>query len=258
VDDLWPHPSALQTALSDGRDDQLVLWIALDSPHIVELAGASGFDAVIIDLEHSTFGLDAVETMTVAAERAGMSVLVRPAQPAQVTRLLDLGVAGIVFPMITSAAQAADARASMRYPPDGSHGWGGSHVRRVRWTGPDDLRTRAYLDAVDGSLLSVFLIEEPDGAAAIEEILDAGKPNAVIFGWGDFGVACGFDRDAALDAAGRVYAACAKRGLGVAIDPAAPGQPDFYPGCFWVAGVDSTLISAAFRSRVRELRPARD
>jgi 2-keto-3-deoxy-L-rhamnonate aldolase RhmA len=257
-DPLWPRPSELQKALSAGRDDQLVLWIALDSPSVIEIAGVAGIDAVIIDLEHSAFGLQAAEAMAIAAERAGMTVLARPGggDLSQVTRLLDLGVSGIVFPMIESPAQAAAARSALRYPPSGTRGWGGSHVRRVRWTGPEALRTADYLRAANECLLSIFLIETPAGAEAIEEILDAGKPDAVIFGWGDFGVAAGFDPATARTAAEHVYRACRARDIGVARDPATQLAPDFYPGCFTVAGVDSTLISAALQSQVRALRGA--
>lgn len=255
-DPLWPQPSSLQSALADGRDDQLVLWIALNSPSVVEIAGAAGIDAVIIDLEHAGFGIESAEAMTVAAERAGMTVLVRPGggDLRQVTRLLDLGVSGIVFPMIETAEHAAAARASLRYPPEGTRGWGGSHIRRVRWTGPDQLRTAGYLEAAGESVLSIFLIETPAGAEAIEDILDAGRPHAAIFGWGDFGAAVGFDPAPARAAAERVFAACRARGIGVGRDPAQALVPDWYPGCFTVAGVDSTLISTAFRSQVRHLR----
>ncbi len=255
---LWPRPSALALALASGRDDQLVLWITLSSPNVVEIAGAAGFDAVIIDLEHASFGLEAVEAMTIAAELAGMTVLARPGGGglSDVARLLDLGVSGIVFPMVASDKQAAAARAALRYPPGGTRGWGGSHVRRTRWTVPERQRTQAYLDAVDESVLSIFLIETPEGADGIEEILEAGAPDAVIFGWGDYGVAVGFDQAAARAAAERVYSACRARGVGVAIDPLQQLVPDFYPGCFTVAGVDSTLISAALSERVRGLREA--
>jgi 2-keto-3-deoxy-L-rhamnonate aldolase RhmA len=255
---FWPGPSALQRALADGRDDQLVLWVTLNAPNVVEIAGAAGVDAVIIDLEHASFGLEAVEAMTMAAELAGVTVLVRPGGTDlnEVTRLLDLGANGIVFPMIETAERAAAARAALRYPPVGTRGWGGSHVRRVRWTGPDAMRTQAYLEASDRSVLSVFLIETPAGADAIEEILEAGAPTAVIFGWGDYGVAVGFDAAVAREAAERVYAACRARGIGVALDPLAQIVPDFYSGCFTVAGVDSTLISRALRQHVRELRGA--
>jgi 4-hydroxy-2-oxoheptanedioate aldolase len=256
LDPLWPRPSPLQRALSSGRDDQLVLWITINSPNIVEIAGAAGIDAVIIDLEHAAFGLEAVEAMVVAAERAGMTVLARPGggDLGLVTRLLDLGVAGIVFPMIETAAQAAAARAALQYPPAGTRGWGGSHVRRVRWSGPQALRTQAYLEAAAECVLSIYLIETPPGAEAIEGILNAGAPDAVIFGWGDYGVAVGFEPAAARAAAERVYAVCRSRAVGVARDPAQQLVPEFYPGCFTVAGVDSTLISAALRDHVRALR----
>lgn len=254
---LWPRPSRLQEALAAG-EDQLVLWIALDAPSVVEIAGAAGVDAVIIDLEHASFGVDAAERMTLAAEAAGMTALARPSRTerAEVGRLLDAGVRGIVFPMISSGDDAAAARAMLRFPPEGTRGWGGAHVRRARWVGPPGMRAQAYLDALDATVLSIFLVEDPAGVEAIDEILDRGRPDAVIFGWGDFGAAVGFDPDAALAAAERVYAACAQRGIGVARDPATALAPAHYPGCFTVAGVDSTIVAGALRDHVERLRSA--
>jgi 4-hydroxy-2-oxoheptanedioate aldolase len=258
-DPFWPTPSPLQRALREGRDGQLVLWVTLGSTSIVEIAGAAGVDAVILDLEHSPFGLEAIEALTLAGESAGMTVLARPGggDLRDVTRLLDLGISGIVFPVVQSAAGAAAARASLRYPPVGTRGWGGGHVRRLRWTVSPRLRSREYLEAANENVLSIFLIETPAGAAAIEEILEAGRPDAVIFGWGDYGAAVGFDPAPAREAAAGVFAVCRAHGVGVGLDPAQSLVPDFYRGCFTVAGVDSMLISRALGAHTNELRSGR-
>ena len=63
-------------------------------PQIVEIIGHAGFDAAFIDMEHTSFDLRDVQLMVMAAERVGISPIVRPPgfDPAFLLRLLDMGV----------------------------------------------------------------------------------------------------------------------------------------------------------------------
>lgn len=256
----WPQPSRFKRGLAAGEQGQLAIWVTMPSFEIVEMLGALGVDAAIIDREHSGFDLSTAVSLIAACELGGMTPLVRPSRidPQEVTRLLDHGAGGIVFPVVSGGEAAAAARASLAYPPAGTRGWGGRHVRGVRWVGPARQRTREYLQAADAAPASIFLIENEEGVENIEEILDRGRPDAVIFGWGDYGVCVGFDADAALQAATRVYGACRERGVGIGHDRAYAGAPEPYPGCFTMAGVDSMLISDALAAHIARLRGAED
>jgi 2-keto-3-deoxy-L-rhamnonate aldolase RhmA len=240
------------------------MWITLPSTEVVEMAGALGLDCVVVDLEHSSTSLERVQQLVAAAQGAGMTALVRAETPdAEVGRLLDLGAQGIVFPRISSATQARRAAAAMSFPPDGSRGWSGAHARSVRWTGTTAdggtdprLLSAEYLRAADASLVRIFMIEDEQGAAEIDGILDDGKPDGVVFGWGDLSVTVGFDGDRVQAARSVVIDACRRRGIGVAISVVPPDRTDFYPGCFFSAGVDSTLLSAAVGARLAAVRKA--
>ena len=76
-------------------------------PQIVELIGLAGFDAAFIDMEHTTFDLHDVQLAVMAAERVGITPIVRTPgfDPAFILRLLDIGVQGIQVPHIGDAAQ---------------------------------------------------------------------------------------------------------------------------------------------------------
>ena len=80
-------------------------------PQIVEIIGHAGFDAAFIDMEHTSFDLRDVQLMVMAAERVGISPIVRPPgfDPAFLLRLLDMGVQGVQIPHISNveAARAA-------------------------------------------------------------------------------------------------------------------------------------------------------
>src|SRR5438046_5758956 len=81
-------------------------WLQTPSPEVVEILGWSGWDFVILDLEHGPYGPETLPHLIRAAEAAGTAPLVRVAQsaPHDVGRALDLGAAGIVTPGGTSAA----------------------------------------------------------------------------------------------------------------------------------------------------------
>jgi 2-keto-3-deoxy-L-rhamnonate aldolase RhmA len=238
------------------------MWITLQSTNVIELAAAHGLDTVIIDREHTSSGLRDVQAQVVAAQLGGMTALVRPSHidPHEVGRILDLGADGIVFPMVSSVDDARIAARSMRYPPRGSRGWAGTHARHVRWNASltsDDgtgVWSPEFVAAADHSLASVFMIESPAGVEHLEEILTLGRPDAVILGWGDLLVQLEFDTARLADARKRVYDTCRAHGIGLALSVAPPDELDYYPGCFFTAGVDATVLSDALHARIGAAR----
>ena len=97
-------------------------------PQIVEIIGHAGFDAAFIDLEHTSFDLRDVQLMVMAAERVGITPIVRTPgfDPAFILRLLDMGVQGIQLPHISDARAAREAVRAVRYAPLGERGMAGA------------------------------------------------------------------------------------------------------------------------------------
>ena len=97
-------------------------------PQIVEIIGHAGFDAAFIDLEHTSFDLRDVQLMVMAAERVGITPIVRTPgfDPAFILRLLDMGVQGIQVPHISDARAAREAVRAVRYAPLGDRGMAGA------------------------------------------------------------------------------------------------------------------------------------
>jgi 4-hydroxy-2-oxoheptanedioate aldolase len=261
---FWPKPNRFRVALRNGGPPPVAMWITLESPNVVEMVGAHGADAVLLDLEHTTSSPGELQPLIVAAQLAGMTALVRPAGPDRhaIGRLLDAGAEGIVFPMVSSAAEAAAAARAVRYPPAGARGWAGAHARHVRWTGGHcdgdgyRLLSPEFVAAADESVATVFMIENRAGVEQLEDILEAGNPDAVIFGWGDFTVDARFDAARVAAARDRVYATCRARGVGIAISVEPSDEVEYYPGCFFSAGVDATITSEAVGARLSEVRAA--
>ena len=95
---------------------------------IVEIIGHAGFDAAFIDMEHTSFDLRDVQLMVLAAERVGITPIVRTPgfDPAFILRLLDMGVQGIQVPHISDARAAREAVRAVRYAPLGDRGMAGA------------------------------------------------------------------------------------------------------------------------------------
>src|SRR5690606_447435 len=103
-------------------------WLNLGSLVSAEIVGRSGFDWLLIDLEH---GAGDVHTMyhqlqVLAASPATPIVRIDDVRRPKVQQILDSGASGIMFPQIKSLQEAEDAVRMMRYPPAGR-----SEERRV-------------------------------------------------------------------------------------------------------------------------------
>src|SRR5207253_9934330 len=97
-------------------------------PQIVEIIGHAGYDAAFIDMEHTSFDLRDIQLMVMAAERVGITPIVRTPgfDPAFILRLLDMGVQGIQVPHISNARAAREAVQAVRYAPAGDRGMAGA------------------------------------------------------------------------------------------------------------------------------------
>src|SRR5204862_8007432 len=79
-------------------------------PQIVEIIVHAGFNAACIDMEHTSFDLRDVQLMVMAAERVGITPIVRTPcfDHAFILRLLVLGEQGIMTQLIFSDVAASD------------------------------------------------------------------------------------------------------------------------------------------------------
>src|SRR5882757_750133 len=71
----WPKENRFRKMLREGPPP-MIMWITLDSVNLVEMLGAYGVDAVIVDCEHTSTGLEQAQNTIVAAELAGITTFV--------------------------------------------------------------------------------------------------------------------------------------------------------------------------------------
>jgi 4-hydroxy-2-oxoheptanedioate aldolase len=113
-------------ALAAGTQ-QIGLWMSLASPAATEVAAGSGFDWLLLDMEHSPNELPDIAHHLRAAEGGTAEPVVRVPwnEPVMVKRLLDIGARTLLFPFVQSAEEARRAVAATRYPPRGIRGFAG-------------------------------------------------------------------------------------------------------------------------------------
>lgn len=96
----------------------------IQTPNIVRMMSAAGFDYLIIDNEHGYFSNDTIANMAAIANGINMPIIVRisDVSRAQITKLLDIGVDGLLVPMIESKEQLEKCINYAKYPPIGNRG----------------------------------------------------------------------------------------------------------------------------------------
>lgn len=104
------------------RHPQIGTWLQTGSSVVAELADASGFDWLLIDLEHGCGTDVAVLPQLQAIRRAAPIVRVAAPHPENISRALDWGAAGIMVPMVSTVEKAEACLRAMHFPPRGDRG----------------------------------------------------------------------------------------------------------------------------------------
>lgn len=237
--------------------DQLTrgTFIQVGGPEVVEICGAVDLDFVILDTEHTPVGWERLSAMCLAALYSGTFPLIRVGtiQQGLVTRALDAGARGVVFPQVQSAEEASAAARSCRYPPDGTRGAAGS--RNMGWG--VTMTLAEYIPEANRGVVCVIQIETRAGADQADAIAAVAGVDCVFVGLSDLSVDLGYpaqyahpEVDAALD---EVIEAGRAHGVAVGIPIADMSRIDEYRrrGVSFFATSDRGIVAsgmAAFRS----------
>jgi 2-keto-3-deoxy-L-rhamnonate aldolase RhmA len=100
-------------------------WLSIGSPVIAELAALSGFDWVLLDLEHGNTSEAGVPDQLRALRGSHTKGIVRVGAPHAdlIARVLDWGADGIMVPHVSGVAEAEAVVCAAYYPPRGQRGF---------------------------------------------------------------------------------------------------------------------------------------
>lgn len=230
----------------------------LGVPRIVAAAGA---DFMLIDLEHTGWGIEGIRPLLAAGAAHDPETLVRVQGSARhlVSPALDLGAHGVMVPMIDDAIEAERVVQAARFAPDGSRGFGLLY--------PDQLErgVGAAMRAAEDATLVILQIETEAGLDHVEEIAVTPGVDVLWVGQFDLSIALGvpgaFDDAREMEAEDRVLAACAAAGItaGVLVGSVAVARSMLARGFRMIAlGSDIDLYGGALRSGLQALRATDD
>ena len=153
-------------------------WITLAHPAIAEIMANSGFDWLVVDLEHSVITIREAEELIRVIDLAGVVPLVRLTSnnSDQIKRVMDAGSHGVIVPMVNSAAEAERAVQAVKYPLRGKRGFG---LARTQGYGT---KFKEYLEWQEKHSVIIVQIEHIDAVNNLESILSVDGIDGYIIG----------------------------------------------------------------------------
>jgi 4-hydroxy-2-oxoheptanedioate aldolase len=175
-----------------------------------------GFDAVALDLQHSTIDMGEAAKMVAAINLVGAPAVLRILwnDPGLVGFAFDMGAAAVIAPMTNSIAQVEALVKAAKYPPVGQRSWGGYTMLQAAGVSAGE-----YLKESNSQTLVLAMVETQEALDAVDKIAAVKGLDGLFVGPSDLSIALSngarIDRlgAATLEAMKKVSAACKKNGL---------------------------------------------
>ena len=184
--------------------------ITLPCPSIAEIYSQLDFDWLWIDLEHSSLSLETTQSIIQAANKKCASLVRSPGNNnIWIKRILDTGCEGIIIPQVNTAAEAKQAIAACKYPPEGIRSIGISRGQNY------GLNLQEYLKIANTNITIVLQIEHIEAVNNIHSILEVPGFDAILIGPFDLSASMSIigqvDRPEVTEAIDRVKKACLEK-----------------------------------------------
>lgn len=136
--------------------------------NIVEAAGYSGLDFIILDMEHGPATLEIVQNHVRASLVNNMIPIIRTkdVDAHSIGSALDTGALGVQVPNISNAGQAREAVNAARFYPEGMRGV----CRFVKAANFGSMDKQLYFEQANQSIL-ILQVEGVEGIKNLDEIL---------------------------------------------------------------------------------------
>ncbi len=170
--------SNLKKKIKNG-EKTIGMHICLDNVSLAKIAGASGYDFIWIDLEHTSISPESLLAQIIAVKAGGADCIVRVPQNdfTYTKKVLEMGADGIIFPMIRSVKEAKALIDYTLYPPYGNRGFG--PLNAVGY-GAEDIGK--YILNTRENLCRFIQIEHIDAFNCLDELVKNPFIDGYIFG----------------------------------------------------------------------------
>jgi 4-hydroxy-2-oxoheptanedioate aldolase len=191
-------------------------WIGTPGAQLAGQVARLGFDAVALDLQHSTIDMGEAAQMVAAINAVGKPAILRVRwnDPGICNSALDMGAACVIAPMTNSAEQVKALVKATKYPPVGQRSWGGYTMLQSAGVSAGD-----YLKQSNHETLVMAMIETEEALDNLEAIAAVPGLDGLFVGPSDLSIALSkgakIDRlgESTLTAMKKVVAACQKNKL---------------------------------------------
>ncbi len=175
---------------------ELSLGVGLRQSRTIDIGkimATSGYDWLFIDMEHNSMDIDIASQISVAAQDAGITPIVRVPDFAHhhATRVLDCGAMGVVFPHVENASIAKKLVSYCLYPPKGHRSMTGVLPQL-------DFKQQAIADVartINENILIVIMLESPEAINNVDSIAAVDGVDVILIGTNDLCMEMGIPGD---------------------------------------------------------------
>lgn len=197
----------IREAWAEGRS-AFGAWVMMSSPAAIEVIGAAGFDYVCIDCQHGLLAYDDMRDLLLTLNGIETSPIVRvPSKDAAwIGKALDAGAEGVIVPLVNTPAEAQEAAAACRYPPDGTRSFGPARRFQAFAGGPS---------AANAGVLCFPMIETRQALDDADAICSIPGVDGIYVGPFDLALSSGLQAFSAEheEAIGSIRGACERAGI---------------------------------------------
>jgi len=205
----------LKRALARGESVLGTFVFEYGSPAAPRILKAAGWDYILIDTEHASFGIEAVASMLHVSASIGLPALVRvpETQRSFLSRPLDAGALGLMVPRVESRTQAEEIVRFTKYPPLGDRGMAPATAH----TGYRGVSGTQLIREANAELLLVMQIETRAGLDNLDAILSTPGLDVAFLGPFDLSTSLGIPGELShprlLEAARAFLRGCTRHGV---------------------------------------------
>jgi 4-hydroxy-2-oxoheptanedioate aldolase len=232
-------------------------WLNLGSALTAEIVGLSGFDWVLIDLEHGSGTEKDVLAQLQALEStpAGVIVRVESSESQRIHRVLDMGAEGIMCPKVHNPEEARKVVRGLHYPPHGNRG-----VAKMVRASQFAQNFQSYYETAHENILGVLQIETVEVLNHLDEVAALDGVDVLFIGPADLSMELGifgqFDHPRFKEALRETINAAKKAGKATGILFFNPEDYQMYQqmGIQLIAcGADATFVADGARQLAKQL-----
>ena len=154
-------------------------WLSIPNSFTAEAFGKMGWDSITIDLQHGQNDYQSSISMLQALSSSSSVPMVRVPwnEPGIIMKMLDLGVMGVIAPMINSRKDCEKFISYCYYPPIGQRSFGPMRAQLIHGMN--------YFNKANDNILSFAMIETREAVDNLDDILSVPSLTGIYIGPAD-------------------------------------------------------------------------